>query len=170
MFCTYTINLWCSHRNTEPKPFRDLAKPLFCSGLYRGEALISRCKWNRKRLEWLPSGETCWLCLAPPKNNIGPSSPDPKVHSLLLQHQWEAMHQSQQMWTQNDVSVHLIGWPLYRVQWMDDAEKCHPRELPNGQRHWSQSLGRWFLRQTCLRRGDYKVDLYDFLVWLVDNL
>ena len=23
---------------------------------------------------------------------------------------------------------------------MDDAEKCHPRELPNGQRHWSQSL------------------------------
>ena len=49
MFCTYTVNLWCSHRNTEGKPFRDLAKPLFCSGLYRGEALISRCKWNRKR-------------------------------------------------------------------------------------------------------------------------
>ena len=49
MFCTYTINLWCSHRNIELKPFRDLVKPLFCSGLYRGEALISRCKWNRKR-------------------------------------------------------------------------------------------------------------------------
>ena len=38
-------------------------------------------------LEWLPSGETCWLCLAPPKNNIGPSSLDPRVHSLLPQHQ-----------------------------------------------------------------------------------